>query len=66
MTGNRPMQYRIAQIIAQAVGRDEATAKVAIVYAVEKGGLIAEGNPPHSLCLTDEGRNLAIINGYRG
>jgi hypothetical protein len=30
------MQYRIAQIIAQAVGRDEATAEVAIVYAVEK------------------------------
>jgi hypothetical protein len=31
VTGNRPMQYRIAQIIAQAVGRDEATAEVDIV-----------------------------------
>ena len=54
MTDSRPMQYRIAQIIAQAVGRDEATAEVAIVYAVEKGWLIAEGSPPHSICLTDE------------
>ena len=54
VTDSRPMQYRIAQIIAQAVGRDEAAAEVAIVYAVEKGWLIAEGNPPHSICLTDE------------
>jgi len=38
MTDSRPMQYRIAQIIAQAVGRDEATAEVAIVYAVERDG----------------------------
>jgi hypothetical protein len=59
VTDSRPMQYRIAQIIAQAVGRDEATAEVAIVYAVEKEWLIAEGNPPHSVCLTDEGRILS-------
>jgi hypothetical protein len=38
VTDSRPMQYRIAQIIAQAVGRDEATAEVAIVYAVKTDG----------------------------
>jgi hypothetical protein len=32
-------------------GINEATADVAIAYAVEKGWLIAEGNPPHSVSL---------------
>jgi hypothetical protein len=53
------MQYRMAQTIAKAVGIDEAAADVAIVYAVEKGWLLAEGNPPHSICLTDDGRVLS-------
>ena len=48
VTDSRLMQWRMAQIIAQAVGLDEATADVAIVYAVERDWLIAEGNPPHA------------------
>jgi hypothetical protein len=32
----------------EAVGQDEAAADIAIVY-VEKGWLIAEGNPPHQM-----------------
>jgi hypothetical protein len=50
-TDNRPMQYKMAQTIGKAVGINEATADVAIAYAVEKGWLIAEGNPPHSVSL---------------
>jgi hypothetical protein len=59
VTDSGPMQYRMAQIIGKAVGIDEATADIAIVYAIEKGWLIADGNPPHSICLTDEGRILS-------
>jgi hypothetical protein len=29
---------------------------MAIAYAVQRDWLIAAGNPPHSICLTDEGR----------
>jgi hypothetical protein len=69
VTDSRPMQYRIAQIIAQAVGRDEAAAEVAIVYAVEKGWLIAEGNRrtafasqmrPHSVGYFAEAHTLGM------
>jgi hypothetical protein len=30
----------------------------AVAYTVERGWLIVEGNPPHSICLTDAGRTL--------
>ena len=36
------MQWRIAQKNGKAIGIDEAAADVAIVYAVERGWLIAE------------------------
>jgi hypothetical protein len=58
VTHSRPMQYRMAQTFGKAVGLDEAAADVAIVYAVAQGWLIAEGNPPHSICLTESGRAL--------
>jgi hypothetical protein len=35
----------------KAVGIDEATADVAIAYAVERHWLIAEGNPPIAFAL---------------
>jgi hypothetical protein len=38
-----------------AVGQDVATVDAAIAYAVERDWLIAAGNPPHSICLTDAG-----------
>jgi hypothetical protein len=50
------MQYRMTQTIAKAVGQDEAAADAAIAYAIERDWLIAAGNPPHSICLTDAGR----------
>ncbi len=58
MTGNRLMQNRAARLIARSVALDYKTADAAIAYAVEKGWLIGEGEPPHSICLTDDGRVL--------
>jgi hypothetical protein len=51
--------------IAQSIGFDTA-AEAAVALAMEQRWLIGTGEPPHSVCLTDEGRNLAIINDYRG
>jgi hypothetical protein len=53
VTAGRPMQWRMAQTIGEAIGIDEAAADVAIV---QRDWLIADGNPPHSICLTDAGR----------
>jgi hypothetical protein len=55
-TGDRQMQYRMVRRIARAVALDYETADAAIVYAVGKGWLLGEGEPPHSICLTDDGR----------
>ena len=41
---------------------DYETADAAIVYAIQKGWLIGEGEPPHSVCLTDEGRILSATS----
>jgi hypothetical protein len=46
----------MVRLIGPAVGQDEATADMAIAYAVERDWLIAAGNPPHSICLMDTGR----------
>ena len=45
----------MAKTIGKAVGIDEPTADAATAYAVERDQLIAEGNPPHSICLTNCG-----------
>ena len=58
VTDSRPMQYRMAQTIAKAVGQDEAAADATIAYAIERDWLIGGGNPPHSICLTESGRAL--------
>ena len=52
----RPMQYQMARLIARLAAADYATADTAIAYAVARGWLLTEGEPPHSVCLTDEGR----------
>jgi hypothetical protein len=54
----RSLQWRKVRSIGPAVGQDEATADMAIAYAVERDWLIAAGSPPHSICLTDDGRML--------
>jgi hypothetical protein len=59
VTGNRPMQYRMVRPIVIAAGLKDTAADNAIAYAVERGWLItdvAEDEPPHSICLTEEGR----------
>jgi len=50
VTGNRLMQNRAARLIARSVALDYKTADAAIAYAIEKGWLIGEGEPPHSIC----------------
>jgi hypothetical protein len=53
------MQHRMVRLIARSVALDFKTADKAIAYAVERDWLIAEGTPPPSICLTDEGRQMA-------
>jgi hypothetical protein len=52
------MQWRMVRTLVIAAGMDDAPANAAIAYAIEKGWLIGEGEPTHSVCLTDDGRVL--------
>jgi hypothetical protein len=45
--------------IASAAGLDAASTSAAIAQAVERGWLLTEGEPPHSIALTDDGRVMA-------
>jgi hypothetical protein len=56
VTDGRPLQWQMVRLIGPAVGQDEAMTDMAIAYAVERDWLVAAGNPPHSICLTDAGR----------
>jgi hypothetical protein len=56
MTDRRPMQYRQVRLTARAVALDYETADAGIAYAIGQGWLIGEGEPPHSIWLTDSGR----------
>lgn len=38
----------------------EAAVDAAIARAIDKGWMTGGGTPPHSVCLTDEGRKLAL------
>ena len=58
VTAGRPLQWRMARLIATAAGLDDAAAYTAIAHAIRKGWLIYEGDPPH-ICLTDQGRVIA-------
>jgi hypothetical protein len=53
------MQWRMVRLSARSVAFDYKTADAAIAYAIQKGWLIGEGEPPHSICLTDAGRILS-------
>jgi hypothetical protein len=44
------------RLMARSVAFDHETADAAICYAIKKGWLIGVGEPPHSVCLTDDGR----------
>ena len=56
ITGGRLWHWRTAYPIGRSVGLAEAEADAAIVHAIEAGWMIGEGQPPHSICLTDAGR----------
>jgi hypothetical protein len=58
-TESGPMQWHMVRLIAKSVALDYETADAAIAYAIQKGWLIGEGEPPHSVCLTDYGRRLS-------
>jgi hypothetical protein len=67
VTGNRPMQYRMARPIVIAAGLDDPAADPAIAFAVEKGWLTTdvsedECGPTPSICLTDDGGALQIVS----
>ena len=64
VTENRPLQYRMVAPIAQSIGLDAAAADAAVALAIEQRWLIRTGEPPHSVCLTDAGCHLTVINGY--
>jgi hypothetical protein len=55
-----PMPWRMVRLIARSVAFDYKTADAAIDYAIQKGWLIGEGEPPHSICLTDDGRRVCV------
>jgi hypothetical protein len=58
------MQCRLVAPIAQSIGLDAAAADAAVALAIEQKWLVRSGERPHTIRLTDEGRHLAIINGY--
>jgi hypothetical protein len=53
-TDSRPIHWRTVGPIGQAVGLDDASAAVAC--AAGQDWLLTEGQPPHSICLTEGGR----------
>ena len=55
-TESGPMHWRTVDSIADGTGVDEAAADDAIAYAVGREWILSEGQPPHSICLTEGGR----------
>ena len=59
VTGGRPQHWRTADRIDKALGLDHGASNAAIAFAVAREWLLTEGQPPHSICLTDGGRIMA-------
>lgn len=55
-TRGRHMRWVMVDEVAQRLKLDDATVDAAIRQAQVKGLLVTEGIPPHSVCLTDVGR----------
>ena len=53
------MRWVILHNVGQDLGLEDAVAVASVHYAVDQGWLNAEGDPAHSICLTDAGRRLA-------
>jgi hypothetical protein len=58
-----PMEYREVRLMARVLALDYETADAAIGYAIQKGWLIGKGEPPHSICLTNDGRSTSRRRG---
>jgi hypothetical protein len=51
VSDDTPMEYRMVRLMARVLALDYETADTAISYAIQKGWLIGEGEPPHSISL---------------
>ena len=51
-----PVQWRPVDSIMAGTAVDDAAADDAIAFAVGQDWLLTEGQPPHSICLTESGR----------
>ena len=54
-TGGRHMRWVMVDEVARRLGLDDAAVDAAIRQAEVKGLLVAEGSPPHSICLKAAG-----------
>lgn len=59
-TNGRHMRWVMVDEVGRRLKLDGAAIDAVIRQAEADGLLVAEGRPPHSVCLTDEGRWLAI------
>ena len=57
ITRGQPMRWVSVHelTLRHALVREEAV-EAAVALAINKGWMIGEGKPPHSVCLTDTGR----------
>ena len=55
-TDGTPMEYSEVRLMARVLALDYETADAAINYALQKGWLADKGEPPQSICLTEDGR----------
>lgn len=59
VTAGRPMRWiMVGELGLRHPNTSVATLDAALALAIEKGWMIGEGTPPHSVCLTDAGRRL--------
>jgi hypothetical protein len=61
VTDGRPMRWVALQQVARRLQIRRTFVTEAVRVAVNSGWLIGEGEPPHSVCLTDQGRAMAAI-----
>ena len=59
VTTKAPVRWVTVQQIARRLKIHHSSAIAAVRLAVDRGWLIAEGSPPHSICRTHSGQALA-------
>ena len=59
VTTKAPVRWMTVQQIARRLSIHHSSAIAAVRLAVDRGWLIAEGSPPHSICRTHSGQALA-------